>query len=304
MKVAIYARKSNEQDDVAIRSVDAQITECKQLAVANGWTIGNTFIDDNVSGGTWKRPGLDALFASLDGIDVVLVEEQKALARDYRLLIGILGDFEDSDVEVHSVQEGHIDISTFEGQVIVGTRGAADAKVRKDASVRGIRTFRQKFLAGHACGVQPFGFTTEEALDSDGKKYRKRVIVEEQAEIVRRIFRMYAEGYGHRAICRDLNIEGVLFPKPHIRKDGMVTTGWAPSTVKTILKRESYIAIFHYNKTESGAMRKDKKIRRRPKDELLTIELPELRIVPQEVWDRVVERHKEMKSRALRSRRG
>ena len=86
MKVAIYARKSNEQDDVAIRSVDAQITECKQLAVANGWTIGNTFIDDNVSGGTWKRPGLDALFASLDGIDVVLVEEQKALARDYRLL--------------------------------------------------------------------------------------------------------------------------------------------------------------------------------------------------------------------------
>ena len=95
-----------------------------------------------------------------------------------------------------------------------------------------------------------------------------------------------------------------MFPKPHIRKDGMVTTGWAPSTVKTILKRESYIAIFHYNKTESGAMRKDKKIRRRPKDELLTIELPELRIVPQEVWDRVVERHKEMKSRALRYSNG
>ena len=61
--------------------------------------------------------------------------------------------------------------------------------------------------------IQPKGFVMIPPLGYfKDKKTNQVVVVEEHAQIVRRIFDMYLEGYGFSAIARIFNEEGVKSP--------------------------------------------------------------------------------------------
>jgi site-specific DNA recombinase len=111
----------------------------------------------------------------------------------------------------------------------------------------------------------------------------------EQAEIIVRIHTMYAEGRSLKYITKALNAEGVQCPRP---SKGKASRGWDTSSVRTILHNERYRGNVVWGKTKK--VRSPKTGRRvyrpRPEGEWVRTEIPEQRIVSEELWQKVGER--------------
>jgi site-specific DNA recombinase len=106
-------------------------------------------------------------------------------------------------------------------------------------------------------------------------------VVPEEAEIVRRVFTMLADGMGYLKIAKQLNAEGV--PSPTRR-------GWCGSGVREMAFHDLYAGRIVYGKTKWV----DRDGRRRNVDtspgEWITVEAPHLRIVDQPLWERAHQR--------------
>jgi site-specific DNA recombinase len=116
--------------------------------------------------------------------------------------------------------------------------------------------------------------------------------------VVLRVFRDFAAGKAIAALVKELNEEGV----PCRRTPGRA---WSPSTVSRILKSEKYIGRWLWNRTETRRDPPTGRKRRfnKPASEWHVVQREEVRIVPQEVWDRVVARWQEI-DRTWPKRRG
>ncbi len=95
--------------------------------------------------------------------------------------------------------------------------------------------------------IYGYRFTGEWQTMESGYKLRELEIVEEEAEVVRRIFAMFLDGLGATEIARKLNRENVpppkalLFKTPQRRsvKKG-IEQGWTASRIRGILDQERY----------------------------------------------------------------
>ena len=117
---------------------------------------------------------------------------------------------------------------------------------------------------------------------------QNRVINEEKADVVRRIFEDFANGLAPAKIASALNAEGISGPSGGL---------WQSSTIRGnakrqtgILRNRAYIGQIVYGQMQ---FRKDPKTGKRTSilgDNPLTVDAPELRIVPQDLWDAVSDR--------------
>ena len=88
MIVAIYARKSNAQDVADDqRSVARQVEHARQFAARKGWAVDEAcvFVDDDISGATFDRPGFLRLLAALKPrpvFEALIVSESSRLGRE------------------------------------------------------------------------------------------------------------------------------------------------------------------------------------------------------------------------------
>jgi len=142
---------------------------------------------------------------------------------------------------------------------------------------------------GFVVGESTFGFKSvpvgEMRMDKKGRPrpdgYRMEIEPREAA-VVLRIFQSYGEGLSLTRIVRMLNEESV---PGRIRS----SRGWSPATVNRILDREKYIGRWAWNRTES---RRDPRTGRRRRftkaeSDWIVQQDESLRIVPQELWERV-----------------
>ena len=106
----------------------------------------------------------------------------------------------------------------------------------------------------------------------------------EQAEVVRRIFRMYADGAGLAQIAKTLNEERVQAPQPPRTRP---MQAWCPSSIREMLRNERYRGVQVWNRTEKARNPETgrKVSKDRPKDQWMRVEVPEWRIVPEELWN-------------------
>jgi hypothetical protein len=114
------------------------------------------------------------------------------------------------------------------------------------------------------------------------------VKVPEEAAIVERIFRMYASGMSLRAIAGILNDEGIPTSRdPRTRRKA----AWSMSAIREMLKNTRYIGKTVWGRTlqvrnpETGKM----KTRQVSENEWKYKDLPELRIISDELWTQVQE---------------
>jgi len=98
MIAALYLRSATQNDD----AIAAQHRVCTAHAVARGWSVGETCIDNGVGGIDEYRPGLNALRDCLrDGRASILIAEDGArLFRDMDKLGEFFGFCEALGVEV------------------------------------------------------------------------------------------------------------------------------------------------------------------------------------------------------------
>ncbi len=106
----------------------------------------------------------------------------------------------------------------------------------------------------------------------------RRVINAAQAAVVQRMFELSAAGWGITRIAKQLNDEGV--PPPRGGRQG-----WAPTAIREMLHNELYRGRLIWNRTKKGHRRGTKTQDNRPPEELVVVELPECRIVSNELWE-------------------
>ncbi len=158
-------------------------------------------------------------------------------------------------------------------------------------------------LKGLSAGGIAFGYRREPLYDTrlqdrDGQPRRlgvRWVVDAMAADIVRRIFRAYAEGRGLAVIAAALNRDGVPSPrqsKGHRTRHDSVGAGWDVSAVRVILGNELYRGRLIWNRSHWVRVPGTRHRRRvlRPESEWVVVERPDLRVVEERLWVRVQQR--------------
>jgi site-specific DNA recombinase len=296
MIAAIYARKSTEQNGVADedKSVSRQIEHAKAYAAKKGWVVDHNQIyqDDGISGAEFvKRPGFLRLMNVLKPrppFQVLIMSEESRLGREQIETAYALKQIIDAGVRVFfHLEDRERTLDSAMDKVMLSLTNFAAEMEREKARQRTYDAMLRKAKALQVTGGKVYGYGNVEVLAEqpgpDGRRKRLHVVRKinpGQATVVRRIFGMYAAGAGMKKIAKALNAEHVAPP----RQD---TRGWAPTAVREILHRELYRGVIVWNRSQKTMRGGTKKQRRRPKDEWLRLEAPELRIVSDDFWSAV-----------------
>lgn len=124
-------------------------------------------------------------------------------------------------------------------------------------------------------GGRVFGYDN---LDVD--RHVERVINQDEATVVRRIFDLCVSGVGFARITKTPNAERAIAPRPQQARPA----GWSPSTVRDILHRELYRGVIVWNRSRKRDLTGDVAPSPRPESDWLRIDAPQLRIVTDEQW--------------------
>ena len=293
LRCALYARYSSDQQRAA--SIEDQFRVCRERADREGWKIAGAYKDSAVSGSSViLRPGVQALLedAGRGQLDVVLAEALDRVSRDQADVAVLYKHLRFAGVGIVTLAEGEIN------ELHVGLKGTMNALFLKDLAAKTHRGQRGRVEAGKAGGSLGYGYDVVKALDVAGEPIRgERRINEKQAEIVRRIFREFANGASPRAIARRLNDEGI--PGPRGKR-------WSENTLRGHAKRgtgllnnELYVGRLVWNRQrrtlnpETG--RKVSRIN--PPEEWVIAEVPHLRILDDDLWQAAKRRQDESAER-------
>src|SRR5262249_44884995 len=147
---------------------------------------------------------------------------------------------------------------TYTDKMLTAIRAGADEAHREQTSERVHEAHARLAKSGRVVGGRVFGYRNRviyRGEDRDGNPLRSHVereINEAEAAVVRRIFQLYDQGEGMKRIAQQLRSEHAVAPKPFVRKDPtkvLPVSGWSPSTVRAILRRDLYRGAVVWNKS-------------------------------------------------------
>ena len=289
-RAAIYARYSSENQRP--ESIDDQVAACRRLADQRRFLVrdDHVFADRAQSGALKDRPALRALNEVVQArlIDVVLVDDLSRLARDLVFMLTLVDELRFVGVRVLSVADG-VDTADEHARLSLQIRGVLNEFMLADLKQKALRGQKGQKERGYFVGERTFGYRSEPAgefrLDKHGRSrpdgYLMRVY-EPEAAVVRRIFEARDAGLSLTAIARQLNadvVPGVFRP----------ARGWSPSTISRMLANTKYIGHWLWNRTGNQRDYRTGRCRsyQKPEEEWIPRIDEALRVVPQDLWDRV-----------------
>ena len=216
---AVYARISSDQDGTAL-GVKRQLVDCRKLAEQLGWTIGEEYVDNDISAYSGrKRPAYEAMLEDIAAgrRDAVVVYHADRLTRRPIELEQFLEVVTAAGVrQVRFVAGGDIDVGNGDGLLVLRMLAAVAANESASKSRRVRRKMDEIAAAGlpHG-GTRPFGF------DAD-----KVTIRPDEAEVIRTLVARFIAGESTRSLATWLNNEGIptVAGKP-----------WMTTTLRTLL---------------------------------------------------------------------
>jgi DNA invertase Pin-like site-specific DNA recombinase len=216
-RCAIYVRKSSEEGlDMSYNSLEAQRDACTAYIASQrheGWVlIQKTYEDGGYSGGNMDRPGLRQLLADVatGKVDIIVVYKIDRLTRsltDFARLNEVL---DQNNVSFVAVTQ-QFNTSTSMGRLTLNVLLSFAQFEREVAGER----IRDKVAASKKKGMWmggpvPLGYAVRD---------RRLVIVGEEAEIVRGMFRRYLELRSVNLLQKELEQQGVR-SRTRLHKDG------------------------------------------------------------------------------------
>ena len=220
-------------------SLDTQTAEMARLAKETGHSIGpGDVLREIASGVSLDRLQLNKLrrMAAAGELDALFVYSLDRLSRDLVHLLTLMREFEAHGVVVHIVRGPSY--FTPEDELVRLVLGFSEqqwcARIREH-TIRGKDCAARSGRMPTGMWVQPYGYD----LDPETKK---RVVNEVEAEVVVRVFSLYAEGVHMHRIVNKLNAEGVR------TKTG---EAWSRVALHRMLCNTSYIGVDYYGKTRS-----------------------------------------------------
>ena len=293
-RAVLYARYSTaNQND---KSVGDQLHECRLYAERNGYIVIGEYSDAAKSGGSiLGRDGLLDLLAAAGRkeFDAVIVEALDRMSRDMQDLAGIHKRFRFAGIDLVAVHEGKANT------VMVGLRGLVGQLFREDGVEKVKRGMSGVLRSGRSPGGKAYGYKPVPGRPGE------LAIDPAEAEVVVRIYSRYAAGATPRDIAGELNRDGIAPPRG---------ARWNASTINGshergygILTNPIYDGRIVWNRV---TMVRDpdtgKRVSRpNPQKDWQSVDAPQYRIVPAELWASVTARKPQKRSvqPAIRNKR-
>ena len=280
-RCVIYARYSTELQNP--NSTKDQVAKCQAHAKAQGWTVIEAYEDAAISGAITQRPAYQQMLAGVDAglVDIVLAEGLDRLSRDQAEVALLYGRCEFRDVAIHTLTEGRV------SEIHIGFAGTMNAMQLRQIAYKTHRGISERVKEGRSGGGRTYGYRVP--LDKTGGRATGHLEIDpNEAVIVQRIFREYADGASPLAIAAQLNAEGIPSPRGGHWKQNTINGNRQRGT--GIINNELYIGVrvwnrLKYRRPPGGA--KGRRSRLRPEQEWMRVEVPDLRIVDDALWDRV-----------------
>lgn len=240
--VVAYVRISSEsqKDNTSIKEQKKRI---EAYCTSQNWNLKTVFSDEAKSGATIdEREEYNKMieFIKLDKNDInaVLVFKSDRIHRNLKnLLIMIEDELEPNNIAFISVSES-FDTSTPQGMLtlqMLGSFAEFEKNLINERTRNGrIITAKNGRYAG---GRVPYGYRVK-----DGKF----IIEEDEAKIVKMIFKMYLEGESYRSISNHLNTHKKAFEDISSRSEAHMKK-WSRTSICYILKNNTYTGVLSYN---------------------------------------------------------
>ena len=236
-RVAAYCRVSTDTDEQAT-SYDEQISHyTERINNEPSWELAGICTDDGISGtNTKKREGFNKMIEECMAgkIDLIITKSISRFARNTVDCLKYIRMLKEKGVEIHFEKEN---IRTFDSQgEIMITIMASLAQQESESLSKNVkmglkfRYQRGKISINHNWFL---GYTKDE----EGNL----IIVPEQAEVVKRIYREYLDGSSMDQIKAGLERDGV--------KNGAGRKKWGTTNIKQILTNEKYVGDAMLQKT-------------------------------------------------------
>ena len=197
MLCAVYTRQSVRSEG-ELTSCEVQREMCLRLAKSRGLRVsGERFDDEGISGAKLERPALQRLLSAVraGSVGAVVVHRLDRLSRHVRDCSALLEEFKAHNVRLYIAAMP--ELSDGAADTLMLNILSAFAEFERDMIASRIGDTRAGLVARgrRIAGVTPFGYTSE-------KSTKQLAPVEPEAEVVREIFRLLAEGRLPREVAR------------------------------------------------------------------------------------------------------
>ena len=279
-RAAIYARVSDKsQDGEDKTSIAEQTGDMEAYCESKGLTITARYQEVG-RGWSKKRPEFQRMLADArkGRFDTIVCWKSDRLSRGMYPAAALMEVVEAHQIRLEAVLDA-IDMKTFGLMAAIGKIELDNFRERSTMGKRG--TAKQGRVP---TGGVPYGYR----IGDDGRFE----VVEEQAEVVRRIFRMYVdERMGSYSIAVRLTDEGVP------TQSGKML--WLQSRVHHILRNATYTGTWVYGRYRHVSTEDGMKVYDQPKDTWIEIPVPQ--VVDDETWKRAQKLKKQRGTKAKRN---
>ena len=229
LRVAAYCRVSTDSDEQAT-SYEAQIEHYTEFIQKNPeWTLAGIYADDGITGtNTKKREEFNRMIADCNAgnIDMVITKSISRFARNTLDCLKYIRQLKEKNIPVYFEKE-NINSMDSKGEVLLTIMASLAQQESQSLSQNVKLGIQYRYQQGK---VQ---VNHNRFLGYDKDDEGNLVINPEQAEIVKRIYREYLEGYSMDKIAAGLERDGIL--------TGAGKQKWHTSTINKILRNEKYI---------------------------------------------------------------
>ena len=228
-KAAAYCRVSTDSEEQE-SSYEAQVTHYTNFIKSHdGWELAGIFADEGLSGTQAKtRPQFNALIAACENGDVnlVITKSISRFARNTLDALNYIRKLKALNIPIIFEKES---VNTLEASGELMVTILASIAQQESASIS--QNVRMGINFGFQEGRGRVNFSSFLGYRR-GDKAGTYEIVPAEADVVRRIYRQFLEGYSPKMIADGLMEDGICTPSGGEK--------WYPSTVASILENEKY----------------------------------------------------------------
>lgn len=231
MIAAIYVRVSTEEQAEEGFSISAQLRALRDYCEKSNIKIYREYMDEGISGQKENRPAFQQMIkdAESKNFNIILVHKFDRFARKIELSHRVKAQLKKSSVNVISMTEPVEDspIGFFQEGLLELLAEYYVRNLAKEVK----KGMNERATKGLHMGIMPYGYYVENGTVK---------VNAEQAAIVKRVFELYLQGWGHLKIARFLNSNNI---PSYTGKIGI----WQTYNIAKILKNYCYIGKLNWD---------------------------------------------------------
>ena len=200
-RVAAYARVSSGKDAM-LHSLSAQVSYYSDYIQKHGWEYAGVYADEALTGTKDNRENFQRLLAECrkGTVQMVITKSISRFARNTVTLLETVRELKALGVDVY-FEEQNIHTMSADGELMLTILASYAQEESLSVSENMKWRIRRNFEEGKPWSGLILGYRFQNG---------QFVVVPEEAEIVKRIFREYLDGLGATAIMKGLNEDGIL----------------------------------------------------------------------------------------------